>query len=149
MGQVISRSRGQGSQSGTLKNQGRVYANTPQTEAADQLVIQGMFLLSRLCVRILFYYGASHSFIIASCVKESVLEVENLEKPLHVSSPLGTRVNVDLICRDYELETSKILLIVDLRVIDMSEFDVILRIDWLTAHRVIIDSDRRRVTSYT
>ena len=37
----------------------------------------------------------------------------------------------------------------DLRVIDMSEFDVILRMNWLTAHRVVIDCDRRRVTSYT
>ena len=37
----------------------------------------------------------------------------------------------------------------DLRVIDMSEFDVILGMDWLTAHRVIIDCDHRRVTAYT
>ena len=29
---------------------------------------------------------------------------ETLEKQLHVSSPLGTRVNVEQICRDYELE---------------------------------------------
>ena len=28
----------------------------------------------------------------------------------------------------------------------MSEFDVILGMDWLTAHRVVIDCDRRRVT---
>ena len=31
----------------------------------------------------------------------------------------------------------------------MSEFDVILGIDWLTIHLVIIDCDRKRVTSYT
>ena len=31
----------------------------------------------------------------------------------------------------------------------MSEFDVILGIDWLTANRVVIDCDRRRVTAYT
>ena len=72
-----------------------------------------------------------------------------MENSLHVSSPLGPRVSVDLICQDYELEISEILLIVDLRVIDMSEFDVILRMDWLTAHQVVIDCDRRRVTAYT
>ena len=38
---------------------------------------------------------------------------------------------------------------VDLRVMDMLEFDVILRMDWLTTHRVVIDCDRRRVTVYT
>ena len=37
----------------------------------------------------------------------------------------------------------------DLRVMDMSEFDVILGIDWLTTHQVVIDFDRKRVTSYT
>ena len=32
---------------------------------------------------------------------------------------------------------------------DMSEFDVILGMDWLTAHMVVIDCDRKRVTVYT
>ena len=82
-------------------------------------------------------------------MRELGLEVEILEKPLYVSSPLGTRVSVDLICRGCDLEISRILFIVDLRVIDMSEFDVILGMDWLTAHRVIIDRDRRRLTAYT
>ena len=77
------------------------------------------------------------------------LEVETLEKPLNVNSPLGTRVSVDKICRDCELEISGILLNVKLRVIDMSEFDVILGMDWLTAHQFIIYCERRRVTVYT
>ena len=52
-------------------------------------------------------------------------------------------------CRGCELEILGILLIVDLRVMDMSEFDVILEIDWLTAHRFTIDCVCRRVTAYT
>ena len=76
------------------------------------------------------------------------LEVETLENPLKVNSPLGTRVSVDMICRNCELEISKILLTVDLRVMGMSEFDVILGMDWLMTHRVVIDYDRRRVTAY-
>ena len=95
----------------------------------DQPVIQGIFLLSHLWARVLFDYGASHSFIAASIVRELGLEVETLEKPLYVSSPLRTRVSIDLICRGCELEISEILLTVDLRVIDMSEFDVILGMD--------------------
>ena len=55
--------------------------------------------------------------------------VKTLENSLYVSSPLGTRVSVDLICRSRELEISRILLIVDLRIMDMLEFDVILGID--------------------
>ena len=62
-------------------------------------------------------------------MKEVSLKVETLEKLLHVSSPLGTRVSVDMICRDWELEIFGILLTVNLRVMDMSEFDVILGMD--------------------
>ena len=99
--------------------------------------------------RVLFDYGASHSFIVASVVIELGSEVEALEEPLYVSSPLGIRARIGMICRGCELEISGILLTLDLRVMDMSEFDVILRMDWLTAYRVVIDCERRRVTAYT
>ena len=51
--------------------------------------------------------------------------------------------------QDCELEISVILLKVDLQVKDILDFDVILGMDWLTAQRVIIDYDSRRITSYT
>ena len=82
-------------------------------------------------------------------VEEGGLEVETLDEPLHVSSPLGTKARIDRICRGCELEISGILLTVDVRVMDMSKFEVILGIDWLTAHRVFIDCDHMRVTAYT
>ena len=72
-----------------------------------------------------------------------------MEKSLYVSSPLGTKVRIDQICQDCELEISWILLKVDLRVMDISYFDVILGTDWLTAHRVVIECDSRRITAYT
>ena len=58
-------------------------------------------------------------------------------------------MSVDKICRDCELEISRILRTVDLRVMDTLEFDVIIKMDWLTAHRVVIDCDHMRVTTYT
>ena len=106
-------------------------------------------MLSRLWARILFDSGASHSFIVASYVTVLGLKVESLGKPFHVSSPLGIRVRVDQIRWDCELEISRILLTMDLRVMGISDFDVILNVDWLTAHRVVIDCDRRRITAYT
>ena len=77
----------------------------------------------------MFDSGTSHSFVVASSVDVLGLEVETLDEPLHVSSPLGTRVRIDQICRDYESEISGILLTMDLRVMDISEFDVILSMD--------------------
>ena len=66
-----------------------------------------------------------------------------------MSSPSGTRVRVDLMCQYCELEISRILLTMDLRVMDTSEFDVIFEMDWSTTHRVVGDCDRRRVIAYT
>ena len=106
-------------------------------------------MLPRLWARVLFDYGASHSFIAASVVIELGLEVETLEEPLYVSSSLEIRARIWMICRGCELEISGTLLTVDLRIMDMSEFDVILGMDWLIAYRVVIDCERRRVTAYT
>ena len=66
-----------------------------------------------------------------------------------MSSPLGVRARIGTICRGCELEISGTLLTVDLRIMDMSEFEVILRMDWLIAYRVVINCERRRVTAYT
>ena len=97
----------------------------------------------------LFDSGALHPFIATSVVIELSLEVEALEEPLYVSSPLGIRARIGMICRGCELEISGTLLTMDLRIMDMSEFDVILRMDWLTAYRVVINCERKRVTAYT
>ena len=48
-----------------------------------------------------------------------------------------------------ELEISGTLLTVDLRIMDMSEFYVILGMDWLTVYKVVIDCECKRVTAYT
>ena len=55
--------------------------------------------------------------------------LETLEELLYVSSPLGIRARIGTMCQGYELEISKTLLTVDLRIMDMSEFEVILRMD--------------------
>ena len=62
------------------------------------------------------------------------LEVKTLEEPLHMSSPLGVRVSINKICQSCELEILGILLIVDLKVMVMLEFDIIIGMDWLMTH---------------
>ena len=52
--------------------------------------------------------------------------LETLEEPLYFSYPLGIRARMRMIGRSCELEISGTLLTVDLRIMDMSEFDVIL-----------------------
>ena len=105
-----------------------------------EIIFRYVNSISRLCL---------HLRDAASVVIELGLKVEALEEPLYVSSPLGIRARIGMICCGCELEISRILLTMDLRVMDMSEFDVILGIDWLTTYRVVIDCERMRVSAYT
>ena len=47
------------------------------------------------------------------------------------------------------MEISGTLLTMDLRIMDMSKFDVILGMDWLIVYRIVIDCEHKRVTAYT
>ena len=77
--------------------------------------MQGTFLLLHLLTRVAFKLDAMNSFIVASCVIESGLEVEAIREAMCGCSSLGCRVRVDLIGRDCELEISEILLMVNPR----------------------------------
>ena len=86
-----------------------------QAEPTEQLDMQGTVLLSHLLTIVAFKLDTSHSFIVASCVIESGLEVEAFRETRCGCSSLGGRVRVDRIGRDCELEISKILLMVEPR----------------------------------
>ena len=66
-----------------------------------------------------------------------------------MNSPLGIRARISMIGRGCELEISGTLLTMDLRIMDMSKFDVILGKNWLITYGIVIDCERRRVTAYT
>ena len=76
--------------------------------------MQGTFLPLHLLTKLAFKLDASYSFINASCVIGLGLEVEAFREARCRCSSLGCGVRVDLIGRDYELEISEILLMVDL-----------------------------------
>ena len=77
--------------------------------------MQGTFLPLHLLTRVAFKLDASNSFIVASCVIESGLEVKAFREAMCGCSSLGCRVRVDRIGRDCELEIFEILLVVDPR----------------------------------
>ena len=101
-------------------------------ESPEQSDMQGTFLLLHLSTRVAFKLDASCSFINASWVIDLDLEVEAFREMMGNSS-LGCRVRVGQMCRDRELGISVILLMVDLRVVDILSVDVILNMDELTA----------------
>ncbi|KAG5540501.1 hypothetical protein RHGRI_020647 [Rhododendron griersonianum] len=128
---------------------GRVFALQGEDEVYDPAVIQGNLILFSTCAQALFDSGASHSFISAKCVHALGLETEHLGSAMRVTSPLGGHISVGLVCRSCEIEVSGLRMTYDLRVLDMVDFDVILGMDWLSAHRAVIDCYRKIVTAYS
>ena len=107
------------------RTQGRVYAVVPEAEHADQPDMQGTFYTCN-------YYFCIMFIIVAPRVIDLGLEVEAFREKMGNSS-LGCRVRVGQMCRDRELGISVILLMVDLKVVDILGDDVILDMDELTA----------------
>ena len=75
--------------------------------------------------------------IVAPCVIDLGLEVEAFMEMMGNSS-LGCRVRVVQMCRDRESGISVILLMVDLRVVDILGVDVILDMDELTVIGLLV-----------
>ena len=96
-----------------------------------------------MCV--LFDTGATHSFISASCANALGLKTKRVENLLLIESPMGTNSRVDRICKGCVITLADRALNVDLRILDMTGYDVILGMDWLTIYRVLIDCHCRKI----
>ncbi|RVW68091.1 Retrovirus-related Pol polyprotein from transposon 17.6 [Vitis vinifera] len=114
---------------------GRVFALTPTEPEEDALLVEGMILVYSTWVRVLFDTGATHSFISASCANALGLKSERVENLLLIESPMGTNSRVDRICKGCVITLADRALNVDLRILDMTGYDVILGMDWLAVYR--------------
>ncbi|XP_058189266.1 uncharacterized protein LOC131306856 [Rhododendron vialii] len=105
--------QGSGHQGGHVQSQttqGRAFAITYAipppppfitSQTPETLVVRGTFLLFNLFARVLFDFGASHSFIATSFACALELEIESINPPLFIETPIGGRLPLDHICRDY------------------------------------------------
>eukprot|EP00261_Vitis_vinifera_P036423 XP_019077666.1 PREDICTED: uncharacterized protein LOC109123168 [Vitis vinifera] len=124
---------------------GRVFALTPIEPEEDALLVEGMILVYSTWVRVLFDTGATHSFISASCANALGLKTERVENLLLIESLMGTNSRVDRICKGCVITLADRALNVDLRILNMTGYDVILGMDWLTVYRAVIDCHHRRI----
>ncbi|GAV78172.1 RVP_2 domain-containing protein [Cephalotus follicularis] len=89
--------------------------------------------------------GASHSFIsahLASCLD---VTPDCMSYTLDVSTPIGTSMYTDSVYRGCEMSMAGIPLYADLIVLPIRDFDVILGMDWLSAHRARMDCYHKTV----
>ncbi|XP_059654495.1 uncharacterized protein LOC132301240 [Cornus florida] len=131
------------------RTQGRVFALTPVESPSSPSVVRGMFLVSHSWARVLFDSGASYSFIASSFAWALGLEVSQLDRPLCVDTPIGGSVALSRVCRSYSITIAGRVLEFNLILLEMTGFDVILGMDWLSSFRAVIDCFRGKVSVCT
>ncbi|GAV91156.1 RVP_2 domain-containing protein, partial [Cephalotus follicularis] len=89
--------------------------------------------------------GASHSFISARFASCLDVTPDCMSYILDVSTPTGTSMYTDSVYRGCEMSMASISLYADLIVLPIRDFDVILGMDWLSAHRASMDCYNKTV----
>ena len=79
-----------------------------------------------------------HSFVFVSFAGLCML-IDNMDFNLFVATHLGDFVVVDKILRDCCVMIGYREMIVDLVLLDLQDFDVILRMDWLASYNASVD----------
>jgi hypothetical protein len=111
-------------------------------EAPD--VVIGMFLINDTSTVVLFDSGASHSFISVIYVGKHNLPLALLRCQMIVSSP-GGDMPVRQLCPKVNLKIRGVDFIANLIVLGSNGIDVILKMDWLSKHKVLIECAKKSV----
>src|SRR3954470_11977593 len=110
--------------------------------------VAGKFKLNSFPAHVLFYTGASHSFISRAFVDKNGLPTETIGCPIKVSSPGGEMI-VSLGCCDLVIEFGRYKFPVSLIILDSQGLDGILGMDWMTKYEGVLDCANRTVTLTT
>ena len=111
--------------------------------------MEGTLVLFHTQVRVLFDTGASNSFIAVRVMCELGLVPQTLKTAFNVISPLGAIVKLGKVCRDCPLTLKGRNFPRDLVALSISEFDVLLGMDWYTKHGDTLDCVSKIITFST
>ncbi|GJW02237.1 putative reverse transcriptase domain-containing protein [Tanacetum coccineum] len=114
---------------------GRVFALTQDQAANTSGTITGALFIFGRAVFVLFDTGATHSVIstkFASCFTMTPILLDHV---LCISTPMKDSARITHVYRDLPLQFDDKIRSVNALPLDMCEFDIILGIDWLAAHR--------------
>ncbi|KAL5578634.1 hypothetical protein UlMin_011076 [Ulmus minor] len=113
-------------------------------DPTSHAAIEGIIIILNSWARALFDTGASHSFISKLFVNTLGLEIQPFYPPLTVMTPMGGHVLVSFVCRSCLVIIKSHRLLADLIVLPMTQFDVILGMNWLSKYQTIIHCHRAK-----
>nr|AAQ56486.1 putative polyprotein [Oryza sativa Japonica Group] len=108
-------------------------------------VILGTFLVNLVPATVLFDSGATHSFLSMSFAGNHGMEVEDLRRPLMVSTPSNQALSLQR-SPSVRIEIQGVPFLANLILLESKDLDVILGMDWLARYKGVIDCANRKVT---
>ncbi|KAG6419401.1 hypothetical protein SASPL_117015 [Salvia splendens] len=127
----------------------RTYAIRAREEHDAPDVILGTFLIFNIHVTALIDPGSTHSYMCSKLIEDNNLPLEETNYKVDVSSPLGKTIVVNRIYRECPIIIQGYKFPADLMELPCQEFDLILGMDWLSAHQAIVDCNKKRMTLRT
>ncbi|XP_073022270.1 uncharacterized protein [Primulina eburnea] len=124
----------------------RVFEMTEEEADASNDVVAGTILISHLPAYVLFDCGATHSFISKRFARKLRKDSELLTEPYKVATPGGDTLISYTIYRECEIDLKGCKLSANLIQLNMSGFDAILGMDWLSKNNAIVDCNGKSVT---
>ena len=124
----------------------RAYAMNAVDDTDAPNVIIGNFTIFNTIMHALIDPGSTHSHICTNIPNLGNLPRSETEYDILVTNPLEHSVIVNKVYRDCPIITREYEFLGDLIELSFKEFDVILRMDWLSQHQAIVDCRMKRVT---
>ena len=94
---------------------------------------------------VLFYFESSRSFVSSSFALHADWELSPLKNKLIVTTSLGEQILRTSIFKGCKILVECVILNANLIPLEISEFDVILGIDWLSNHRASMDCFTKKI----
>ena len=123
----------------------RAYAMKAREDQDAPEVITSIFSLYDIEMHELIDLGSTHSYVCMEHVFDKVPAMEKLAYGMHVTSPMGHNVSVNSVYRNCPIVIQAREFLADLITLPFREFDLILRMDWLTKHRAIVDCGQKTI----
>jgi hypothetical protein len=124
--------------------QGRLNFTTLADIPEGAPVLTGIFSVLNFPAVILFYSGASHSFISAKFSAKCQLPFHHTNGGITISTP-GDRVATYQINRHIPIRLGSFIFKTTLLIMGLDSVDIILGTDWLSRHHAVIDAAARAI----
>ncbi|XP_073357970.1 uncharacterized protein [Aegilops tauschii subsp. strangulata] len=110
----------------------------------EPTIVMGTLRVNLVPAYVLFDSGASHAFVSQQFARLHGLDMENLPTPLAIQSQ-GSKWQTIMLCPRNQIEIGGLLFPASLFVLGPSNIDIILGMEWLTAHNALIDCATKTV----